>query len=50
MSSGPTVLTQHGHTPVTLLSVDFWERGRERDRELLAWMWDDDARFAGGSS
>lgn len=24
--------------------MDFWERGRERDRELLAWMWDDDAK------
>jgi hypothetical protein len=35
---------ESGLTPGTLLEVDFWERGCERDRELLAWMWDDDAK------
>lgn len=29
----------------TLGRMDFWDRGRELDRRLLRWMWDDDAKL-----
>ncbi len=25
--------------------MGYWERGRELDRRLLGWMWDDDAKL-----